>query len=164
MRIEIAHTSGVSADILAKLKDHLRLTTDDFDNNLSLYLAAAITTAEKYTGQIFRRSECRISGVFEHIVRTGILPIISVEKVLVDDVELDRNIVEVEESVIRFPENVSGKRMEIALDAGFAEMPADVFAAVLLMASKLFENPADSVEQLPKASTNLLRPYKRWGR
>jgi hypothetical protein len=34
--------------------------------------------------------------------------------------------------------------------------------AVMLIAAAMFNNPIDSVEQLPKASQMLLRPYRQW--
>ncbi|NLZ20297.1 MAG: hypothetical protein GXY24_08600, partial [Bacteroidales bacterium] len=38
----------------------------------------------------------------------------------------------------------------------------DIKAAVLLHAAALFNNPVDSVETLPKASSRLLDPYRTW--
>ena len=55
-----------------------------------------------------------------------------------------------------------GHEVEITYTAGMKEVPYDIQAAILLHASALFNNPVDSVETLPKASTNLLRPYRLW--
>ena len=41
-----------------------------------------------------------------------------------------------------------------------ADCPADIKMAILLMAAKFFNNPVDSVENLPSASQALLHPYK----
>jgi hypothetical protein len=38
--------------------------------------------------------------------------------------------------------------------------PVDIKMAILLIAAKFFNNPVDSVEQLPTASQALLHPYK----
>jgi hypothetical protein len=52
--------------------------------------------------------------------------------------------------------------MVIIYRAGRTEVEYDIRAAILLHAAALFNNPVDSVETLPKASFNLLRPYRNW--
>lgn len=164
MWIEKVHTSEVFPATLEQLRGHLRLTTTDFDDSLNLYLNAAIATAENYTGQVLRCADFKISGELERSVRTGIMPILMIKEVRVDGKEVCVADVKACDSVLEFPESIVGFEFEAIVSAGYTEIPADVCAAILLIAAKLFENPADSVEQLPKASTNLLRPYRRWGR
>lgn len=53
--------------------------------------------------------------------------------------------------------------MEVTYTAGMASVDPDIKAAILLHAAALFNNPVDSVEVLPKASTRLLDPYRTWG-
>ena len=69
--------------------------------------------------------------------------------------------VEVEGSKIILPD-VQGETVEISVQTGYDKLPHDIRAAILLMTGKLFDNPSDSVENLPKASTNLLKHYRRW--
>lgn len=92
------------------------------------------------------------------------MPITDIVSVRLDGEELDVTEIGISGSSLYFPEGMKGNSVIIEFIAGFKEVPFDVAAAILLIAAKFFENPSDSVEQLPKASTNLLRPHKRWGR
>lgn len=69
-----------------------------------------------------------------------------------------------EDSTVILPDTCNGSEIEIKILTGFDVFPDDITAAILLVTGRLFENPADSVENLPKASSNLLNAYKRWGR
>uniref|UniRef100_UPI0026DBD0BD hypothetical protein n=1 Tax=uncultured Butyricimonas sp. TaxID=1268785 RepID=UPI0026DBD0BD len=80
------------------------------------------------------------------------------------EVRVDGKIVEgvdVEGSKIILPD-MKGETVEMTIQTGYNLLPYDIRAAILLMAGKLFDNPSDSVENLPKASTNLLKHYRRW--
>lgn len=147
-----------------ELRDHLRLATGDFDNILELHLKAAIASAEEFTGLVLRRGNFQLAGNFSHEIKTDIMPISEIVSVSLDGKEVGKGCVEIEDSVLRFPDGMHGEKVKLEFIAGFAEIPSDIAAAILLIASRFFENPADSVEQLPKASTNLLRPHKKWGR
>ena len=59
---------------------------------------------------------------------------------------------------------VPGSTVEMTVRTGYLLLPHAIRAAILLMTGKLFDNPSDSVENLPKASTNLLKHYRRWER
>jgi len=63
--------------------------------------------------------------------------------------------------VLTLPQGVTGETMTVTYEAGYECIPDDMKAAILMHATTLFNNPADSVETLAKASQNLLRPY-RW--
>ena len=69
-----------------------------------------------------------------------------------------------EDSTVILPGTCSGRKIEIKIKTGFDIFPDDITAAILLVTGRLFENPSDSVENLPKVSSNLLNAYKRWGR
>lgn len=146
------------------LKDHLRLLNSDFDDILELYLRAAVGAAESYTGQILRNTTWVTEGTADSdTLSTDIYPIRSLLSVTVDGRSVALSSATVSGSRITLP-GAAGLPVRVEYTAGYEKLPPDIAAAVLLMAARLFENPADSVEQLPKASTNLLRPYKRWGR
>lgn len=162
MKIEIVSISEELPVSLAQFKNHLRLATDSFDDNLSLLLTAATVHAENLIGQVLRKSKYKIFCECAGILKTGIMPITGINSIKIDDIASDIK-VDIDGSSILLPE-VNGEVVEIEFSAGMENIPSDIYAAILLIASKLFETPTDSVENLPKASTNLLRPYKRWGR
>ncbi len=47
---------------------------------------------------------------------------------------------------------------------GPKEAPFPIKAAILLEASRLFQNPTDGVDTLQTISKNLLKSYRRWDR
>ena len=146
---------------LEQAKRHLRITSNDFDADISGKLEAAITAAENYTGLMLREYEFSVTGDFARQIKTGIMPIKEAS------VKVDGNDVcgvDWEDSTVILPDTCNGSEIEIKILTGFDVFPDDITAAILLVTGRLFENPADSVENLPKASSNLLNAYKRWGR
>lgn len=152
---------GASPVSLIEVKEHLRLTGDDFDNSLKLYIEAATSAAEKFTGLVLHESEYKITTGWSTEIRTGIMPIRTVSVKVNDIVIPDVYFVD---STVFLPGEDQADTVEITIHTGFDVFPADIKAAILLMVGKLFENPSDSVETLPKASTNLLRAHRKWGR
>ena len=146
---------------LEQAKRHLRITSNDFDADISGKLEAAITAAENYTGLMLREYEFSVTGDFARQIKTGIMPI-KEASVKVDGNEVCG--VDWEDSTVILPDTCNGSEIEIKILTGFDVFPDDITAAILLVTGRLFENPADSVENLPKASSNLLNAYKRWGR
>ena len=146
---------------LEQAKRHLRITSNDFDADISGKLEAAITAAENYTGLMLREYEFSVTGDFTRQIKTGIMPI-KEANVKVDGNEVCD--VDWEDSTVILPDTCNGSEIEIKILTGFDVFPDDITAAILLVTGRLFENPADSVENLPKASSNLLNAYKRWGR
>ena len=164
MKVERISTSEELPVKLEQLKEHLRIMSDDFDSILTLHLKAAIASAEEFTGQVIWPGNYRLTADFDRVLKTGIMPVTGIVSVRLDGEELDVTEIGISGSSLYFPEGMKGNSVIIEFIAGFKEVPFDVAAAILLTAAKFFENPSDSVEQLPKASTNLLRPHKRWGR
>ena len=146
---------------LEQAKRHLRITSNDFDADISGKLGASITTADNYTGLMLREYEFSVTGDFTRQIKTGIMPI-KEANVKVDGNEVCD--VDWEDSTVILPDTCNGSEIEIKILTGFDVFPDDITAAILLVTGRLFENPADSVENLPKASSNLLNAYKRWGR
>ena len=153
-------TYGAFEPTLAEFKSHIRLTTSDMDTDLQLKLQAAIRSAEHYIGQVIAQSVFPYTGDY---VKTLPLeaPVIGVTGVKVDGVALSDGEWSLSGNVLTvLPEGAS---MEVTYTAGMASVDPDIKAAILLHAAALFNNPVDSVEVLPKASTRLLDPYRTWG-
>lgn len=153
-------TYGNYEPTLAEFKAHIRLTTSDMDADLTLKLLAAIRAAEHYIGGVIALSGFVYTGPY---VKTLTLeaPVISVTGVEVDGVALTTD--EWSLAGDQLTVQVEGTSMEVTYTAGMEYVDPDIKAAVLLHAAALFNNPVDSVEVLPKASTRLLDPYRTWG-
>ncbi len=153
--------TGQSPVTLEQAKRHLRITSNDFDADITGKLEAAITAAENYTGLMLREYEFSVTGDFTWQIKTGIMPI-KEASVKVDGNEISD--IDWEDSTVILPGTCRGCKIEIKIKTGFDVFPDDITAAILLVTGRLFENTSDSVENLPKASSNLLNAYKRWGR
>lgn len=147
---------------LEDLKRHLRITSGDLDETLQPYLLAAINVAEHQIGKVIAVSEMTDKRKFDHTV-TLKGPVLEVVSVKVDDEEIQEAAWSLEGRNLQVSEQVAGKKMEIVYEAGMSQVPFDIKAAIMLIATKFFNNPSDSVEQLPSAAKNLLRPYRTWG-
>lgn len=151
----------IKAELLKKLKEHLRITVDDFDAELGLLLDAAVETAENETGCIFLPSQFKITAKTSQLHETGYYPADEATSLKIDGVESDVELIQVSGGRL-LVELDKVSELEVVFDAGYTIMPSPVFIACFLMAGAWFKNPTDSVESLPKASTNLLRNYRRW--
>lgn len=151
---------GVSPVTLEEAKKHLRVTGDEFDDSILGMVEAATSAAENITGLKFRKGTYKVISEFSRVIPIGIMPISSLT------VKVDGNVIEgadVEGSRVLLPD-LQGETVEMTIQTGYNLLPYDIRAAILLMMGKLFDNPSDSVENLPKASTNLLKHYRRWER
>lgn len=147
---------------LERLKSHLRLTSCDMDDELRQKLRAAVHSAEHQIGRVIFRSLFVDIFPFSPEIRLD-SPLIAVESVAVDGVSLSKGwTAQRSTSSIRFDQSVEGSEAEISWTSGMEQIPDDLMNAILLIASSLFNNPLDSVETLPKASTALLRPYRNY--
>ena len=149
---------------LEDLKRHLRITSDDLDDTLKMYLQAAIESAEHHISSIIARSEFVYDGWF---VRSFDMkgPGCKLKSVTVDGETLEESDYSVSRNTVLISQDVTVcERMTVTYEAGMTQVPFDIKAAVLLIAAKLFNNPVDSVETLPSVAKNLLRPYRSWGR
>ena len=151
-----------SQGLLQHFRAHLRITGEDLDAELQQCMMAAIASAEHAIGSVILLSDVTLETSFAPSL-TLRKPLIKVASVKVDDVTLEQDLYNTDGNVLTFDESVSGESVVVNYRAGFVPIPADMLAALMLHASSLFSNPLDSVETLPKASANLLRPYRSWG-
>jgi len=159
MNTRIVNNSFVS---IAELKTNLRIVDDEsFDSELRLKLNAAVTSASKFIGHDLTTIE-QFSCAYASDVIEFKLPTVY----RICQIEIGTRI------LTRSEWAYGGDKLHIYVtDPSFIGQDVkisvnyndDIKIAVLMHASSLFENPVDFVEQLPKASQNLLRPY-RYGR
>lgn len=143
---------------LEELKNHLHILSDDFDSSLALNLHAAAQAAESYIGRAIARSVVNISAPFS---KSFTIPdFATLQNVTVDGQAVEYSQVN---NLIQLLVD-DGKVMRYEIVSGYTQedCPSDIKMAILLIASKYFSNPVDSVEQLPKASSALLKPYKNY--
>ena len=147
---------------LAEFKSHIRLTTTDMDSDLQLKLKGAIRAAEHYIGAIIAQSSFVLTGPFaKTIALEG--PVLGISGVKVDGNSISASNYKQVGDALVFSDDVTGDAVEVDYNAGQENVEPDIKAAILLHAAALFNNPVDSVETLPKASTRLLDPYRTWG-
>lgn len=148
-----------NAVTLDALKVWLNITTDDFDDKLRICLAAAVSEAETYTGLTLARSRYTVALPFAPVMDTAIHHICSVEAVKVDGELVDINDVSLDGDAVCVY-GVGGNTAELTIIAGPEVLEPDIRGAILMIASAHFNSPTDTVENLPKASTHLLNPYR----
>ncbi len=153
-------TYGVFEPTLAEFKNHIRLTSSDMDADLQLKLQAAIRSAEHYIGMVIAQSVFTYTGDYAETL-TLEAPVSGVTGVKVDGVTLSSDEWSLSGNTLTI--STEGTSMEVTYSAGMTSVDPDIKAAILLHAAALFNNPVDSVETLPKASTRLLDPYRTWG-
>lgn len=153
-------TYGNYEPTLEEFKAHIRMTSYDLDTDLRLKLQAAIRSAEHYIGLVIAQSVFTYTGDYAKTL-TLEAPVTGVTGVKVDGVALSNGDWSLSGNTLTV--QTEGTSMEVTYTAGMSTVDPDIKAAILLHAAALFNNPVDSVEVLPKASTRLLDPYRTWG-
>ena len=157
---ERTFVSMAATGLLNEFKSHIRMTSNDLDAELYAKLMAAVRHAEHHIGKVILRSEFVTTVPFASSVT------LKVPDIVVLGLEVDGAAVtgwSLDGRVLYVPSTVAGTTMTVTYEAGYGCIPYDMRAAILMHAASLFNNPTDSVETLPKASQNLLRPYRSWG-
>ena len=161
MLLSRTYDSAMVSALLAALKSHLRITANDLDGQLDMYLRAAISSAEQYVGFYLVKSSIILEEDFSDMLKLP-LPLISVGEVQLDGAVLTSDDYCVFGRRLVFADGVFGSRVTVQCIVGREHMEEDIRAAIMLRAAKLFNNPADSVETLINTSDNLLAPYRHF--
>ena len=146
---------------LAELKSNLRLpsTFTSYDEDLTMKLQAAV----KHAGTFIGRDLDQVPVISYPFVGSQALDLdhaVHVTSVKVNDTALAASDWVYSDGVM----TIGGEHSESdVVEVSVAYNP-DIKIAVLMHASAMWLSPADSVENLPKASTNLLSQYRRYGR
>lgn len=144
--------------MLEQLKNHLHMFTNDFDADLEMKLKAAVAKAESYINGRIWHGVLTVSVPFANSIPVN-EPSAVVTSVKVDDTNVNFTFVNGVISV-----EGRGKVITYTATVGYLpeDCPVDIQMAILLIAAKFFNNPVDSVENLPSASQNLLHPYRNY--
>lgn len=152
---------------LLEFKQHLRITSSDQDALLMQCLKSALTAAENHIGRYLAKSVFKYVGKFAQTITLerideNLYPLERIVSVKVDGEVMLPTSYTITDDVFSFNADVTGDKMELIYVAGGRYVEHDIKAAILLTASKYYNNPVDSVETLPSVATNLLGSYRRW--
>jgi len=164
---------------VAELKQNIGIFHTEKDTMLDLYIKSAVDFAERYTGRQLMPAvwELQMSTFYEFlkISKAPFISLVSIKyydsanvlQTLVSGTDFD--VCSSDPAIIQFKTDFvlydRPDALQIRFNSGYANaaaVPALIKAAIILMAGKMYDNPIDSVENLPKASTNLLRQYRLW--
>lgn len=158
---------------LAQAKQHLRIWHDDDDAYLTALVAAAVATIEGPTGIGLALMDSTWLQTMDSTVTSTVMidltPVKSVEKVETQDslgawtvVDPSRYRVNTDQRpallspVTSWPVHSA---MRITFKAGYSDVPADLIAALLLIAGYLYENRAEDAPT-PRAIDAILARYR----
>ena len=187
MLTEITQVSGAALPVQA-LKDHLRLGTGFSDDGLQdglveSYLRAAMVTIEGRIGKVLLGRTFKLALPNWREMGEQPLPVAPVSAVLsVDLVDVAEVVTMVDAARYRlvqdmhrpkliaagllFPTVPNDGRIEIFFDAGFgavwADVPADLAQAVLLLAAEFYENRHDRGGQAAGLPVTVQVLIERW--
>lgn len=149
---------------LEEFKRHLRITSNDLDDELTAKLKAAVNMAEHEISAVISVSSFKLTRDFAHSIPLR-WPTTAVASVKVDgESALPAEKYSFSESTLTIDSDVNGDKVEVVYTAGLADAPEDIKAAVLLLGANIFNNPVDHPEERDRTSArNLLRPYRSWG-
>ncbi|MFD1292637.1 head-tail connector protein [Lutibacter holmesii] len=169
---------------LAEAKQQLKLEASwtSEDDLLQQYIDAAIITAENYTQISINEAKFEIKTTeFTNNLKIKLSPITAIDSIVYVDENGDDQTLDAVEYELRNFDNyqqevfykneadlpklskTEATPVTINITTGYAapaEMPRPIKQACLLMITSFYEKREDSVENLPKASTNLLRAYR----
>lgn len=144
---------------LFELKSNLRLDADveDFDGDLTVKLDAAIAAASSFIGRDLNQVPV-YSYPYAERMELNLDPALHVDSVSVGSEKLDDGEWAYVDGALVIYENPRPDE-DVEVKTAYR---SDIRAAVLMHAGSLWMTPTDSVEQLPKQSTNLLRQYRKY--
>lgn len=142
---------------LEDMKNHLRIYVDAFDADLEGKIDAATEWAEHYCGLIVAPSDITVTGDLKGTVEVP-GPVRGILAVRKDGTEIEEGVSCSIDGTITLAPGVEAD--EITYKAGLEQTPDGIRQAIMLMAASMWENPTDSVRNLPTASESLLRQYR----
>lgn len=166
---------------LVEAKAQLKLESDyTFEDDLiEMYINAAIINCENYTGTSLNEAKflVKTTSQFQNCLKLTVSPVNTIDSIKYKDEAGDAQTLDAEkyelrpvdkfQSEIYFNDfenlpTVTEGTIEIAITTGYTPttIPLPIKQAAMLTIGSFYENRQDSVEDLPKASTNLLRPYR----
>lgn len=148
---------------LEEFKRHLRITSNDLDDELTAKLKAAVNMAEHEISAVISVSSFTLTRDFAHSIELR-WPTTGVTSVKVDGNALASDKYSNTEDRLIIKADVQGESVEVVYTAGLTSAPEDIKAAILLLGANIFNNPVDHPEERDRTSArNLLRPYRSWG-
>lgn len=154
--------------LLGPFRQHLRLTTDEADADLSGKLLSALNSVGHDVNRVLPCSTVTSTGI---MTSGGTMklrlrgPVREIVSVSVNGVALVEGS---GYSLIGNQLTINGEfenaLVEIVHKAGYETIPADMWEAVCLRGAGAYANPLDSVQERLRASDILVRPYrfKEW--
>ena len=142
------------------LKRNLRIDPDveDFDADLDVKLQAAIASAESFIGRDLGRVPV-ISYPYARVTALHLDPALRIVTVKIGGGEISpEGWSYAGGNLSLYDENHDAEDV-VTVETAYRP---DIGVAVLMHASSMWMNPADSVETLPKASKNLLTQYRTY--
>ena len=188
MAVYIFKQTHTSPELIAlsEAKKQLKIEADwvDEDSLITGYINAAIATAENYIGRSINEAKFKITtSAFVNNLQIKRGPISAIDSIKYFDEAGDEQTLPSEEDLYELrpldeyqdelfyedfedlPTVQDGKSNAVTINitTGYASgeaLPADIRSAIYLLIGTFYENRQDSVENLPKASSVLLNPYR----
>lgn len=177
MRTSKLITSATTLPVtLTEIKTHLGIYHTEKDSIITGIMEAAVFMAERFTGQIFHQG----GQTYEQSVRSfgeaielDYSPATGIESVKYFDAsDTEQTLATGSYQLVDFitPQFVEfgttpavydrPDAVKIRYTVGFLAVPADVKTAIILITQNLYDNPGDSVRQMPTTSEYILRNHK----
>jgi uncharacterized phiE125 gp8 family phage protein len=165
----------------AKLQLKLDNSWQAEDSLLEMYIGAAINEAENYTATAINKASFLIkTSAFSNSYAIPLSPVQTINSIkyyntagtltVLDAAKYELRPLDKYQSEIYFKDfanipavqtnNASAVIFEVTTGYESATLPMAIKQAIMIMISSFYENRTDSVEVLPKASTNLLSKYR----
>lgn len=164
---------------VADIKPRIGIFHTEKDTAIQSYIEAATELAEKFTGRQLLAATWELQlPAYQFEIKLKHAPVTSLTHVKYFDInnveqiitlnnyEQISYIIDSEQPIIWLKENLflaeRPDAIQIRFVAGYAtgKIPAGIINAICLIVGAMYQNPIDSVENLPKASTNILRNYR----
>ena len=175
----ITSPSGLAVDVTT-VKSMIGLYHSEKDDLIESYIKAATDLAERFTGRQLLTATWEVHlPCWRYEVLLKKCPLVSIISIqyydlgntlqTIDLADIDSVAYDLsaEPAVIWFPDLFymyeRPDALKIQFTSGYgdaSDIPEGIINAIALMVGKMVENPVDTVENLPKASTNLLRNYR----